>query len=139
MNRRSFVVTLAVLLAAGFSLGWAADRPKDGSVKVVVEGTLGTILRHDQTNAVTATVVAAGGEFIIDARGSKAARKDLVRLADQCIQSGSTAVIAPQLTVSGRLVFRATRLVDEQGELTDGPKVWVLVADSVTVTECRRE
>lgn len=45
-----------------------------------MEGALGTILRHDQTNAVTASVVAAGGEFVLDASGSKAAREDLVRL-----------------------------------------------------------
>jgi hypothetical protein len=139
MNRRSFVVTWAVLLALGVSLGWAADRPKGGSAKVVVEGTLGTILRRDQTDEVTATIVAAGGEFVIDAGVSQVARESLIRLADQCVRGGSTAVNSPQLTVSGQLEFRATQVVGEQGELTDGPKAWVLIADSVTVTESRLE
>jgi hypothetical protein len=57
----------------------------------------------------------------------------------QCIHGGSPDVIAPQLTVSGRLELRTIQVVGEQGEQTDRPKVRTLVADSVTVTESRFE
>jgi hypothetical protein len=137
MDRRSFVAASAAVLAGGASRGWAADPAKGDSVKVVVEGRLGTIVRQEQTESVTATVVAAGGEFFIDTSASKTARVDLARLADTYIKGGSTLVTTPQLKVTGRLEFRPTKVVGEQGEVTDGPKAWVLVAESVAVTESR--
>lgn len=79
----------------------------------------------------TATVVAAGGEFILDTSGSKEAQEHVLRLADKYIRGGSTVIVAPRLKVTGRLEFRATNVVDEQGQTIDGPKIWVLVADSV--------
>jgi len=135
MNRRIFVAASAAVLAGGMSSSRAADLTKGDSVKVVVEGSLGTILRQEKTDLVSATVVAAGGEFFIDASGSKTVREDLVRLADQYIKSGSTTVVTPRLTVTGRLECRATKVIGEKGEATDGPKTWILVADSITVAE----
>ncbi len=113
--------------------GKAAGPPKSDSVKVEVEGSLGVIVRQANTDFVTATVVAGGGEFVIDASGSKPAQKDLVRLADKYIKMGSTVIISPRLKVTGRLEFRATKVVGEKGEMSDGPKAWVLVADSVAL------
>ncbi len=137
MNRRSFVAASAAVLAGGVSHGRAADPAKGDSVKVAVEGSLGTIVRQENTDSVTATIVAAGGEFVIDASASKTARGDLVRLADKYIKGGSTVVVTPQLKVTGRLEFRATKVIGEKGEATDGPKTWVLVADSVAVAGSR--
>lgn len=62
---------------------------------------------------------------------SKAVRKELVRLADRYIKPGSSVIVMPQLKVTGRLEFRATKVVGDKGELTEGAKTWVLVADSV--------
>lgn len=131
MDRRSFVAVSAALLAGGASRSLATEPAQGNSVKVVVEGLLGTIVRQEKTDLVTATVTAAGGEFAIDASGSKAARDDLIRLADKYIKGGSTLIVPPRLKVTGRLEFRATRLVGEKGELSDGPKAWVLIADSL--------
>ena len=131
MDRRAFVAASAAVLATGVPRGLAAEPEKGDSVNVVVEGTLGTIVRQEKTDLVTATVTAAGGEFAIDARGSKTARDDMIRLADKYIKGGSSVVVSPRLKVTGRLESRATRMVGDKGEVTDGPKAWVLVADSV--------
>ncbi len=135
MDRRSFVAASAAVLTGAASRGSAAEPAKGDSVRVVVEGSLGTIVRQEKTDSVTATVVAAGGEFVIDASASKAARDDVIRLADKYIKGGSTSIVTPRLKVSGRLEFRATKVVGEKGGVTDGPKAWVLVADSVAVTD----
>ena len=135
MDRRSFVAASAALLAGGAPRSLATEPAKGDSVKVVVEGLLGTIVRQEKTNLVTATVTAAGGEFSIDASGSKAARDNLLRLADKHIKGGSTLIVSPRLKVTGRLEFRATRVVGEKGEFGDGPKVWVLMADSLAEVE----
>lgn len=135
MDRRSFVAASAVLLAGGASRSLATEPAKGDSVKVVVEGLLGTIVRQEKTDLVTATVTAAGGEFSIDASGSKAARDDLLCLADKYIKGGSTVIVSPRLKVTGRLEFRATQVVGEKGEFSDGPKVWVLIADSLAEVE----
>lgn len=131
MDRRSFVVASAALLASATTRGLGADPAKGDSVKVVVEGLLGTIVRQEKTDSVTATVVAAGGELVIDTSASKTARRDVIRLADKYIKGGSTTIVPPQLMVTGRLEFRATKIIGEKGATSDGPKTWVLVADSV--------
>lgn len=125
----------ATVLIGGASRGLAADLPKGDTVKVEVEGLLGTIIRQENTDWVTATVLAGQGEFVIDASGSKAAQNDLVRLANKYIKHGSTVIILPRLKVTGRLEFRVTKVVGEKGEMSDGSKVWVLVADSVAESE----
>ena len=137
MDRRLFVAALAAVLTGGASRGLAADPAKGNFIKVVVEGSLGTIVLQEKTDSVTATDVAAGGEFVIDASASKTAREDLVRLAEKYIKGGSTLLITPQLKVTGRLEFRATKVVGEKGAVTDGPKACVLVADSVVAIESR--
>lgn len=137
MTRRTFVTMCAVILAAGMFSRLAAQpkeekSSKGDSVKVVVEGILGTIVRSAQTDTVSATVVAGGGEFVMDVSASKTARDDVLRLANRYIREGSTTIVPPSLKVTGRLEFRATQVVAENGELNDGPKTWVLIADSVT-------
>jgi hypothetical protein len=135
MDRRSFVAASAALLAGGVPRSLATEPARGDSVKVVVEGLLGTIVRQEKTDLVTATVTAGGGEFAIDASGSKAARDEVIRLADKYIKMGSTSIIPPRLKVAGRLEYRATRVVGEKGEVSDGPKAWVLMADSVAEVE----
>ncbi len=137
MNRRSFVAASAAVLAGGVSHGRAAGPAKGDSVKVEVEGSLGTIVRQENTDSVTATIVAAGGEFVIDASASKTARGDLARLADKYIKGGSAIAVPPQLKATGWLEYRATKVIGAKGEATDGPKTWVLVADAVAVAEPR--
>ena len=135
-----FFPWICLVLTCTFVSGgpaWSADPPSGGLIKVEVEGSLGTIVRQEKTNSVTATVVAAGGEFVIDASASNSAREDLVRLAEKYIKGGSSALPTPQLKVTGRLEFLATKVVGEKGEVTVGPKAWVLVADSVAVSESR--
>ncbi|QVL31646.1 hypothetical protein KIH39_22815 [Telmatocola sphagniphila] len=129
------LVLIGAVVSAGPAL--TADPPAGGSIKVEVEGTLGTILRPEKTDSVTATVIASGGEFVIDTSASKTAREELVWLAEKYIKPGSTVVISPQLKVRGRLEFRTTQIVNEQGKLSDGPKTWVLVADGIAVVERR--
>jgi hypothetical protein len=131
MDRRSFIVASASVLACGATPGWAADPPQGDVVKVEVEGPLGSLLRNEKSKEITASVLAGGGEFIIDGSRSKAAREELARLGDRYIKKGSAVVLLPRVRVTGRLEFRATRVVGEKGELADGPKVWFLVADSL--------
>jgi hypothetical protein len=131
MDRRSFVMASASVLACGATPGWAADPPEGNFVKVEVEGPLGSLLRDEKSKEITASVLAGGGEFFIDGSRSKAVREELARLGNRYIKTGSAVVVLPRVRVTGRLEFRATRVVVEKGELADGPKVWFLVADSV--------
>ena len=121
-------------LVFGFNSAQAGDPPKKDGVKVEVVGELGTILRAEKSEWVTASVQAGGGEFVIDGSESKEVRKQLVRLADKYIKPGSSIIILPQLKVTGRLEYRATKIVGEKGQVTEGAKTWVLVADSVMET-----
>lgn len=118
----------------GLNSARGAGPAKKESVKVEVEGELGTILRAEKSDRVTATVRAGGGEFVIDASESKESRQELDRLAEKYIKPGSSVIVLPQLKVTGRLEFRATKIVGDKGEITEGAKIWVLVADSVEVT-----
>ena len=121
-------------LVFGLNSAQAGDPPKKDGVKVEVVGELGTILRAEKSEWVTASVQAGGGEFVIDGSESKEVRKQLVRLADKYIKPGSSIIILPQLKVTGRLEYRATKIVGEKGQVTEGAKTWVLVADSVMET-----
>ncbi|MFN0016827.1 MAG: twin-arginine translocation signal domain-containing protein [Pirellulaceae bacterium] len=118
-------------LVLGFNSAQAKGPAKEDGVKVEVVGDLGSILRAENSDQVTASVRAGGGEFVIDGSESKEVLKELVRLADKYIKLGSSVVILPLLKVTGRLEFRATKIVGDKGEVTDGAKTWVLVADSV--------
>jgi hypothetical protein len=118
-------------LFLGLNSAQAQGPAKKDSVKVEVVGELGTILRAENSDRVTASVRAGGGEFVIDGSESKEVRKELVRLADKYIKPGSSIIVLPQLKVTGRLEFRTTKVVGDKGEVTDGAKIWVLVADSV--------
>ena len=118
-------------LVLGLNSAKAQGPAKKGGVKVEVVGELGTILRAEKSDRVTASVRAGGGEFVIDASESKEVRKELIRLADKYIKPGSSIIVLPQLEVTGRLEFRGTKIVGDKGAVTDGAKTWVLVADSV--------
>lgn len=131
MDRRSFLGASAAVLACGATPVRASDRPKGDSVKVEVEGSLGNLSRVEESKLVSATVRAGGGEFVIDGSRSKSAQEELDRLGEAYIRPGSTAIRLSRVAVTGRLEFRATTVVGEKGELADGPKVWILVADSV--------
>lgn len=131
MDRRSFIVASASVLTYGARPSLAAEPQKSDSVKIEVEGPLDTIIRDEKSKQVSATVSAGGGEFFIDASRSKAAKEELTRLGDKYIKAGSDSIRLPRVTVTGKLEFRDTKVVGENGKLTDGPKVWVLVAESV--------
>jgi peroxiredoxin len=112
-----------------------AGPAKGDLVKVEVNGQLASLVRDGKSKSVAATVYAGGGEFFIDASQSKAVRQELVRLADTYIRPGSNVVAIPRVTVLGRLEFRATKVVGQEGALSDGPKAWFLVADSLAVSK----
>ncbi len=137
MDRRAFLVSSGLVLTGGAVTSLADKSQGSGAVSVEVEGQLVSLLRQENSKAVTAVIGAGGGELVIDSSGNPEVRKELVRLAEKYIKLGSSSVILPRLKVKGRLEFRATKVVGEKGRLTEGAGMWVLVADSVKVTEAR--
>ena len=123
---------VSATIVLGLNSAQASDSTEKDSVKVEVEGQLGLIVRQENSDFVTATILAGGGEFVVDGNKSDAAKKDLLRLADKYIKLGSSVVLLPKLKGAGRLEFRPTKMVGENGEETEGAKAWVLIADSVT-------
>lgn len=118
-------------IVVGHDSAKAEDPVKADRVKVEVVGEIGSILRQENSDLVTATVRAGGGEFIIDGSESDTVKKELVGLANEYIKRGSSVIILHRVRVTGRLEFRATKVIDDKGVEADGPRVWVLVADSV--------
>lgn len=132
-NALGLASAFGAALVLGLNSAQAQGPARKESVKVEIVGELGTILRAEKSDQVTASVRAGGGEFVIDGSESKEVRKELVRLADKYIKPGSSIIVLPQLKVTGRLEFRGTKIVGDKGEVTEGAKTWVLVADSVAV------
>jgi hypothetical protein len=131
VDRRTFLVSSSVVLAGGAVTSSADESPRKDTVIVEVEGQLDSLIQSENSKSVNATIRAGGGVFVIDSSQSNAARKELERLARKYIKSGSTIVTLPRLMVKGRLEFRASKVVGNQGRMTEGAGMWVLVADSV--------
>lgn len=137
MSWRSLLVAVGVSLAFPVAPAPAADppKPKGESVKVEVEGLLGGLSRAEGGGPVGATVLTGGGEFVLDYGQSKKAEEELTRLADHYLKPGSSTIVLPRVSVRGRLEFRPKKVLAEKGGLKDGPPTWVLVVDSLSVTE----
>ncbi len=94
LSRREVYGMVSAAIATiviGLNCAQASDSTGKDSVKVEVEGQLGLIVRQENSDFVTATIRAGGGEFVVDGSKSDAAKKVLLRLADSVTELGLPA------------------------------------------------
>lgn len=142
MERRPLLKAFGVfgtLFAIGGTAALASDSlqksQKRDSAKIEVEGQLGSLMQDQAGGSVTVTVRVGDGELLLDCSQNKAARGQLERLRDKYLQPGSMIIILVRVTVQGKLESRASKTVGEQGKLMDGPPQWVIVVESMTVSD----
>ncbi|MBC8138425.1 MAG: hypothetical protein H8F28_21305 [Fibrella sp.] len=143
MKRRpllKFLGAFGTSLAVGGASAFAADSlqksQKKDSAEITVEGPLGSLGRELQGGGpISATVRTGGGELFLDCSHNKAAREELDRLWNKYMQPGSMIIILVRVAVQGKLKSRPSKIVGEQGKLMDGPPQWVIVVESMTVSE----
>ena len=133
MERRIFLASLTAVTVLSTNVSLAEDNVPKDSVMVDVTGNLGTIYRQENDPAqIGASILAGGGEFILDCTANKDTTAALSKLADEYIKHGSTAIISPRLRIKGNLEYRPTQIVEADGKVVKGPDRWVLVVTNLT-------
>lgn len=136
MNRRNLLTaSLPALAIAGYSSA-ADDKAKPDSIRVEVDGHLGSLVRQEGApSQVSASILAGGGELFLDTTKNKEAHQVLVLLAEKHLKGGSTGILLPRMKVKGRLEFRNSHTADEEKRTLTRTQIWVLVPESIQVLE----
>jgi hypothetical protein len=93
MESRVFLASLTAVTVVATTVSLAEDRVQKDSVMVDVTGSLGTIFRSENDPAqIGASILAGGGEFILDCTANKDTSAALSKLADEDLEKVSGTI-----------------------------------------------